>query len=98
MYSNHFLAEDRKTERYSRLCLDLKEAGFQVNNNPLEVGTRVYTNPRNMAVLAKLSSLCRIKDFRKFRRTLGNISLLRSYKVWLARRSNEWAPGSLIWA
>ena len=85
----------RKTDRYDRLCLDLEGAGFQVSNTPLEVGVRGYINPRNMAVLATLSSLCRVKDFKKFTRTLGKISLLGSYKVWLARRSNEWAPGSL---
>ena len=88
-------SEDRKTDRYDRLCLDLEGAGFQVSNTPLEVGVRGYINPRNMAVLATLSSLCRVKDFKKFTRTLGKISLLGSYKVWLARRSNEWAPGSL---
>ena len=91
MCLTHFLTFWRKTERYNRLCLDLEEAGFQVSNNPLDVGARGFINPWNMAVLATLSSLCRVKDFKKFTRTLGKISLLGSYKVWLASRSNEWA-------
>ena len=89
-------AESRKTDRYDRLCLDLEEAGLEISNTPLEIGARGYINPRNMTVLASVSSMCRVKSFKKFTRTLGNISLIGSYKVWLARRSNEWAPGSLI--
>ena len=40
--------------------------------------------------------MCRVKSFKKFARTLGKISLIGGYKVWLARRSNEWAPGQLV--
>ena len=57
---------------------------------------RGYINPRNMTVLATILSLCRVKNYKMFTRTLGKISLIGSYKVWLARRSNEWAPGRLI--
>ena len=63
---------------------------------PLEVGARGYINPRNMAVLASISSVCKVRDFKKFARTLGKVSLLGSYRVWLARRSNEWAPGNFV--
>ena len=52
---------------------------------------RGYINPRNMPVLATLSSLRRVKDSKNFTGTLVKISLLGSYKVWLARRSNECA-------
>ena len=33
-------AEDRKTERYERLALDLEELGFTALNMPLEIGSR----------------------------------------------------------
>ena len=89
-------AESRKTDRYDRLCLDLEAAGLQAINMPLEVGVRGYINPRNMAVLATLSSMCRVRDFKNFARTLAKVSLVGSYRVWLARRSNEWAPGNLV--
>ena len=89
-------AESRKTDRYDRLCLDLEEAGLEVSNTPLEIGARGYINPRNMTVLASVLSLCRVKNFKKFTRTLGKISLIGSYKVWLARRTNEWSPGQLV--
>ena len=36
------------------------------------------------------------EEFKKFTRTLGKISLIGSYKMWLARRSKEWAPGQLV--
>ena len=55
-----------------------------------------YTLQRNMAVLASISSMCKVRNFKKFARTLGKVSLLGSYRIWLARRSNEWAPGSLM--
>ena len=89
-------AEARKTDRYDRLCLDLEEAGLQAINMPLEVGARGFINQRNMAVLATISSMCKVRDFKEFARTLGKISLLGSYRIWLARRSNEWAPGSFV--
>ena len=38
---------------------------------PLEVGARGLINQRNMAVLAPLSSTCKVKSFKKFARTLG---------------------------
>ena len=60
----------RKTDRYDRLCLDLEEAGFQAINMPVEVGARGFINQRNMTVLATLSSMCRVKKFKQFARTL----------------------------
>ena len=89
-------AESRKTDRYDRLCLDLEEAGLQAINMPLEVGARGFISQRNMAVLATLSSMCKERDFKQFSRTLGKISMLGSYRIWLARRSNEWAPGNFV--
>ena len=89
-------AESRKTDRYDRLCLDLEEKGLQAINMPLEVGARGVINQRNMAVLATISSMCKVKNFKQFTRTLGKISLLGSYRIWLARRSNEWAPGNFV--
>ena len=83
----------RAESRYDWLCLDLEEAGLEVSNTPLEIRARDYINPRNMTVLASISS---VKSLKKFTRTLGKISLIGSYKVWLARRSNEWAPGQLV--
>ena len=89
-------AESRKTDQYDRLCLDLEEADLQAINMPLEVGVRSYINPRNMAVLATLSSMRRVRDFKKFSRNLAKVSLEDSYKVWLARRFNKWASGNLV--
>ena len=89
-------AESRKTLRYERLALDLEEAGLEVLNMPLEVGARGYISPRNKGVLACISSLCKVKDYKRLVSTVGKISLLGSYKVWLARRSSEWSPGQLI--
>ena len=89
-------AELRKTDRYNRLTLDLEAAGLQAFNTPLEVGARGYINPRNMAVLATIAAMCKVRKYKKFCQTLGKISLLGSYRIWLARRSNDWAPGQFV--
>ena len=78
------------------LALDLEEKGLKMLNMPLEVGARGFFNSRNKGVLAVISSLCKIKDYKKFVSTISKISLIGSYKVWLARRSNEWSPGKLV--
>ena len=63
---------------------------------PLEVGARGYINPQNMAVLASIASVCMVRNYRKLFKTVSKISLVASYKIWLARRSNDWAPGQFI--
>ena len=74
----------------------LQEKGLKVLNMPLEVGARGFINSRNKGVLAVISSLCKVKDYKKFISTISKISLIGSYKVLLARRSNEWSPGKLV--
>ena len=86
---------ERKQERY-RLLENIHMKGYTVLNMPLEVGTRGFINTRNFGVLTNLSAICKIKDLKNFRQNLGRISLLGSYRIWLARHSQEWAPGDLI--
>ena len=45
-------ATDRKTDRYERLTLDLKELGYTALNTPLEIGSRSVITARNHMVLA----------------------------------------------
>ena len=45
-----------------------------------------------MSVLASISAVCKVKDYKKLWKTVSKISLVASYKIWLARRSNDWAP------
>ena len=47
-------------------------------------------------MLANLAQFAGIRDLKNFRRTLGKISLVGSYRIWLARRSQEWSSGELI--
>ena len=46
-----YVADDRKTERYDRLCLDLEEAGFQVSNSPTGGGCKGVHKPQEHARL-----------------------------------------------
>ena len=89
-------ALDRKELRYRRITAELKDAGFNAINLSVEIGSCGVINARNHGVLATLAQFVGIKDLKNFRRTLGKISLVGSYRIWLARRSQEWAPGGLI--
>ena len=89
-------AEDRKTDRYERLTLDLQELGYNALNTPLEIGSRGVITARNHMVLASVASMCGIRDLKNFRRTLGKISLLASHRIYLARASSEWTSGDFI--
>ena len=89
-------AFDRKTARYERLEEDLRLEGYSASNLPLEVGCRGVVTTRNLGVLAILCSMVGIKSHKTLRANLGRIALLGSYRIWLARRSQEWSSGELI--
>ena len=82
-------ALDRKTIRYCRLALDCKNLGYTAYNTPLEIGARGVITARNHAVLAMVASMCRIRNLKTFRRTLGKIALVASYRIYLARNSPD---------
>ena len=95
--SNSFQAAlERKTARYERLADDLQRKGYSTHNLPLEVGCRGVINSRNHGVLGNLAAIVGIRGLQKLRGTLGRIALLGSYRIWLARNSQEWSPGELI--
>lgn len=82
-------ALDRKTIRYCRLALDCKKLGYTAYNTPLEIRARGVITARNHAVLAMVTSMCRIRNLKTFRRTLGKIALVASYRINLARNSPD---------
>ena len=89
-------ALDRKTLRYCRLALDCEGLGYTAYNTPLEVGCRGVITARNHAVLAMVAGMCRIRDVKKLRRTIGKIALVASHRIYLARNSNDWSSGQLV--
>ena len=89
-------AVERKTARYERLTEDLRDKGFTALNLPLEVGCRGVINARNHLVLETRCNLVKIRAHKKLLGSLGRIALLGSYRIWLARRSQEWNGGDLI--
>ena len=89
-------ALDRKCDRYERLTIDLKSNGYDSLNMPLEIGCRGVINSRNHCVLAEVCSMVGIRGLKKLRGTLGRLALLGSYRIWLARKSQEWSPGELL--
>ena len=76
--------------------MDIKQQGFSVWNCPLEVGCRGVINNRNCGVLATLSKMCNVKDFKNLRRTIGKIALLGSHRIWMSRKSQSFVGGNFI--
>ena len=94
---HHFQAAlDRKETRYRRITQELKDGGYNAINLPLDIGARGVINNRNVGVLTTLATSVGMKSVKKLRRTLGKICLLGSYRIWLARRSQEWSLGDFI--
>ena len=89
-------ALERKTARYERLTEDLREAGFKTLNLPLEIGCRGVINQRNATNLESICNQLGIRSLKKLRGALGRIALIGSYRIWLARNSQEWSSGELI--
>ena len=95
--ANSFQAAlERKTARYERLTEDLREAGFKTLNLPLEIGCRGVINQRNAVNLETICNHMGIRSLKKLKGALGRIALIGSYRIWLARNSQEWSSGELI--
>ena len=60
------------------------------------MGERGTIDKRNAANIETISNLCGIKAIQKLKRALSKIALLGSYRVYIARKSQDWNPGSLI--
>ena len=93
---NFQAALERKTARYERLTEDLKAGGVDARNLPLEIGCRGVINQRNAANLEYLCNLIGIQGIKKLKGALGRIAVIGSYRIWLARNSQEWSSGELI--
>ena len=93
---NFKAAYERKTARYERLAGDLREMGYKASNIPFEIGCRGTLNARNSVVLETLCNILRIPGWQKLKGALGRIALLGSYRIWLARHSQDWTGGELI--
>ena len=89
-------AVERKTARYERLTEDLREAGYDARNLPLEIGCRGVINQRNAANLEYICNQVGIRSIKKLKGALGRVALIGSYRIWLARNSQEWSAGELI--
>ena len=89
-------ARDRKEARYQYLCEDIRERGFKCTNLPFELGTRGYISPRNRETLFFLCHLCKVKKPKQMLKLLGKMSLLASYQIFLARKSQTWSSGGLL--
>ena len=89
-------AAERKRARYEFLSNDIKEAGYQCTTIPIEVCSRGHINSRNRSSLTNIFHTCRVKKNQKTIRSLSKLSLLGSYSVYNARRSETWNISSFL--
>ena len=89
-------ARARKEERYAALAADIETNGFTCMVVPLEVGVRGHISTRNRDSLTFLATTCKVRAVKTFYRKVSKTSLLGSYRIWLARDSQDWTPGNLL--
>ena len=77
-----------------RLTEDLR--GVDARNLPLDIGCRGVINQRNAANLEYLCNLIGIRGIKRLKGDLGRIAVIGSYRIWLARNSQEWSSGELF--
>ena len=73
-----------------------RNPGFNTLNLPLEIGCRGVINQRNAVNLESICNQLGIRGLKKLKGALGRIALIGSYRIWLARNSQEWSAGELI--
>ena len=89
-------ARARKQARYAYLADDIEANGFHCLNQTLELGVRGYISQRNKYTIQDLCVLCKVRNNNLLVKTLGKLSLLGSYQIYLARKSQDWSPGGLL--
>ena len=86
-------AFDRKTDRYHKLCKDIKQQGFKCFNMPLEVGVRGFIDKRNKGLLSHLCNIMEIRKVSEVTRKCSELALLGSITIWNAPHSSDWTSG-----
>ena len=89
-------ALNRKMERYSNVCNDIKQNGLKCFIIPLEIGTRGYINNRNKGTLVHLSHIMNHKKISDITKKCSKLALLGSYTIWNARHSNDWTSENYL--
>ena len=89
-------ARNRKEARYQYRTEDIKVKGYKCSNMPFEIGARGYISPRNRETLMFLSHMCNVRKPKNMIKQLVKVSLLGSYQIYLARKSQTWSSGGLL--
>ena len=62
----------------------------------LEIGCRGVVDLRNHANIEGICNEVGIRAIKKMRGALGRLALIGSFKIWLARASQQWSSGELL--
>jgi hypothetical protein len=89
-------ANARKRSRYEFLTSDIKEAGFNCMNMPLEVGSRGHLTSRNRETLLFLCHTFGIRKHQQILRNCSKLALLGSYAIFLARGAPDWSGSGYL--
>jgi len=86
-----------KMNKYAHLESDLRETGWMVDAYPVEIGSRGLINEDNKYTLSKILNLTstnmKLKDLMK---SISKITVLSTFKVFLARKNKEWINPDFI--
>lgn len=90
-------ANDRKIERYSSLCNDLKDQGIETQLHALEVGSRGLLTKSNIIVLKSVfKSVSSHKSHKLIFNHISKLSLLGSYAIFNSRKEPNWNVNSYL--
>ena len=88
--------EDGTVREAGRAAGDLCDQGLTTYNLPVEIGCGGVVNKKKHLVLETIGNLVKIRGRKRLKAALGRITLLGSYRIWLARHSQQWTGREMI--
>ena len=83
-------AREHKTEKYSALIQDIKEAGHPVQFIPIEIGVRGIVNKQNKESITQIAYFTTGQTAKKLTQHLSRQAVIASYYIFLNRNETDW--------
>ena len=84
------ISRELKTNKYTSLINDLKEAGFSVDFIPLEVGVRGIITKANKSSIKKIHQFTRDIKLSSFTSLISKKAVIPSYYIFLNHNNHDW--------
>ena len=85
-------AHKRKVERYEMLIQDIRESGYEVTFEAVEIGSRGHVDKANKNRLKDILKQCNCENVksREFVQELGKLALIASFVIFYSRHDQMW--------